>query len=136
MTGESPEDGSDSEASSMPSTDGPPTEPTPQEAFSERVVGIGTGIVPCEECQRELSEGRAVIVYGYRLSNPRWWALARCYCEDCAPETLSSAKLGLDEALVEATLRPRVFLSTGQRRLCLADVAVQDASPETEGGTR
>jgi hypothetical protein len=111
-----------------------PGETTPQEAFSGRVVGIGTGVVPCDECGRELHDGGSVVAYSYRLSNPSWWALAQCYCGDCAPDGVETPRLGADEVLVEATLRPRSFPTTGRRRLSLADVELRAYSPPTEGG--
>ena len=110
-----------------------PDETTPKEAFSGRVVGIGTGVVPCEECGRDLRDGASVVVYSYRVSNPTWWALARCHCEDCAPDGVETPRLGTDEVLVEATLRPRSFPTTGRRRLSLADVELRAYSPPTEG---
>ncbi|MFW5919408.1 MAG: hypothetical protein ACOCSF_04330 [Halanaeroarchaeum sp.] len=132
MTDESDGSGGESDASSGVLPDGT----TAQEAFSGRVVGVGTGVVPCDECGRELRDGQSVVVYSYRLTNPDWWALARCSCEDCAPDTVISPRLGADEVLVEATLRHRSFPTTGRRRLSLDDVEIRVYSPPTAGDFR
>ena len=126
----------ESEDSRESSTAVLPGETTPKETFSGRVVGIGTGVVPCEDCGRELHDGESVVVYSYRLSNPSWWALVRCFCEDCAPDGVETPRLSTDGVLVEATLRPRSFPTTGRRRLSLADVELRAYSPPTAGDFR
>jgi hypothetical protein len=92
--------------------------------------------VVCTLCTSQQTEGMTVVVYAYRTADRQEWSIARCYCLECAPETLSTPTLGTSEVLGRGRLDVLSYSATQQHRLCLTDVSVVDVIPLTEGTFR
>jgi len=115
------------------------TESTPQisvdpaQFLTGLTVGLPTNRVVCVGCTAQLTEGRAVTVYGYRQAERRQWNLRRCYCVDCAPSAIGEPTLGVTELLAQAWLGTVTLPETRSHRLCLTAVEVIDHSRPEEG---
>lgn len=116
-----------------------PTGPTrevtaaPTQLLTGQQVGLYADHVVCTGCTTQLTEGRAMTVYGYQRAESRDWDLRRCYCADCAPATIGEPTLGVTELLARAWLGTVALPRSRTHRLCLTDVDIVDFSPPSEG---
>lgn len=107
----------------------------PRQLLTGLDVGLLRDRVVCVGCGTQLSEGRAVTLYGYRPSDSLRWDVRRCYCVDCAPTTISEPTLGVTELLVRAWLGSMALPRTRTHRQCLTDVEVVAFSAPQEGAS-
>jgi hypothetical protein len=107
----------------------------PARLLTGLAVGLPTDRVVCVGCATQLTEGRAVTVYGYRRAESLEWDLRRCYCVDCAPTTIDEATPGVTELLARAWLGSVALPRTRTHRPCLTDVEVVATSGPQEGRT-
>ncbi len=105
----------------------------PAQLLTGLEVGLPTNRVACVGCATELTEGRAVTVYGYRQAECLEWDLRRCYCTDCAPTAIGEPTLGVMEVLAQAWLGTVALPRTRTHRLCLTDVETIAHSWPQEG---
>lgn len=75
----------------------------PTQLLTGHPVGVYADHVVCTGCATQLTEGRAMTVYGHRRAESPDWDLRRCYCADCAPATLGEPTLGVTELLARTS---------------------------------
>lgn len=105
----------------------------PAQLLTGLAVGLPTNRVVCVGCATQLTEGRAVTVYGYRKAECFEWDLRRYYCMDCGPTMISKPTLGVTELLAQAWLGSVALPRARTHRLCLTDVEIIAHSRPQEG---
>lgn len=105
----------------------------PDQLFTGHTVDRSTNALTCTGCQQRLHEGAPIWVAASRGVESTTWSVARCYCEACAPTTITIPTLGTREVLLQAWLGTISSARAQAHTPCLTDVACIASSPPAEG---
>ena len=82
----------------------------------------------CVACGCAMTAGRSIVVAVYRPVEQACWQLGRCYCQQCAPDTIETPTLGVMELQVTGRVGTQSAVHTQSHAYCLLEPRVQAVS--------